>query len=331
MDNLTHTATGLLLGRAGLNRWTPLATPILILAANAPDIDVISLAGGSLNYLHYHRHLTHSLAAMPIMALLVILLVRVVARKPVRWAGAFWIALIGVASHLLLDYTNAYGIRLLLPFSSAWQRLDLTPVIDIWIWAAFLVAFAGPMLGRLVVSEITSGKRERGRHGRGFAWAALLFFLAYTGGRAVLHARAIAVLDSRLYGGAAPSRVAAMPLENPLAWRGLVETSEFYAVEPVDLTGPFDPTSGTVFYKPLADPALDAALQTPVFQTFLQFSQFPLWHVTAAGDLENSKRVEVFDLRFGTPEEPGFHVSALVSGQGQVTGTKFQFGGARPR
>ena len=61
MDPLTHTATGLLLSRAGLNRWTPLATPILILAANAPDIDVVTAAGGSLNYLHYHRHLTHSL------------------------------------------------------------------------------------------------------------------------------------------------------------------------------------------------------------------------------------------------------------------------------
>jgi inner membrane protein len=331
MDNLTHTATGLLLGRAGLNGWTPRATTILVLAANAPDIDVVSLAGGSLNYLHYHRHLTHSLAAMPVLALLVVLLVRVVGRKPVRWAGAFWIALAAVASHLLLDFTNVYGIRLLLPFSDSWQRLDLTPVIDIWIWAAFFVAFAGPLLGRLVVSEITSGKRERGRHGRGFAWAALLFLVAYTGGRAVLHARAVAVLDSHLYDGTAPSRVATVPSENPFTWRGLVETGEFCAVEPVDLTGSFDPDSGTIFYKPLADPALKAARQTAAFQTFLQFSQFPLWRVTAAGNLENSKRVEVFDLRFGTPAEPGFHVSALVNGQEQVTGTEFQFGGARPR
>src|SRR5579871_6554938 len=112
MDNLTHTVTGLFLSRAGLKEYTPLATPILMVAANAPDIDVLSAAGGSLNYLHYHRHLTHSLVAMPVMALAVVLLVRMVSRKPVRWWGAMAAALIGVASHLLLDLTNMYGIRL---------------------------------------------------------------------------------------------------------------------------------------------------------------------------------------------------------------------------
>ena len=54
MDPLTHTATGLFLSRIGLNRWTPRATPILLLAANAPDLDILTASGGSLNYLHYH-------------------------------------------------------------------------------------------------------------------------------------------------------------------------------------------------------------------------------------------------------------------------------------
>ena len=81
MDNLTHTAIGLFLSRAGLNRLTPLATPILLLAANAPDIDILSVAGGSLSYLHYHRPLTHSLVAMPIMALLPVAVVGFAGRK----------------------------------------------------------------------------------------------------------------------------------------------------------------------------------------------------------------------------------------------------------
>src|SRR6266567_3008663 len=134
MDLLTHTATGLFLSRAGLKRWTPLATPIVMLAANAPDIDIVTASGGSLNYLHYHRHLTHSLVAMPIMALLPLLVVRAVARKPIRWWGAYGAAWIALVSHLLLDLTNAYGIRLLLPFSARWLRLDLTSIIDLWIW-----------------------------------------------------------------------------------------------------------------------------------------------------------------------------------------------------
>src|ERR1700757_3429786 len=123
MDPLTHTATGLFLSRIGLKRWTPLATPILLLAANAPDIDIVTAAGGSLSYLHYHRHLTHSLLAMPAMAIGTVALVALVARKKIHWMGAFLGALIAVATPLLLDLTNTYGVRLLLPFSPRWLRL----------------------------------------------------------------------------------------------------------------------------------------------------------------------------------------------------------------
>ncbi|HLI86465.1 MAG TPA: metal-dependent hydrolase [Bryobacteraceae bacterium] len=328
MDPLTHTATGIFLSRAGLNRWTPLALPVLVLAANAPDIDIVTLAGGPLNYLHYHRHLTHSLAAMPVMAILVVAFVRLAARRPVRWAGAFLAALLAVASHLLLDYTNEYGIRLLLPFSNSWQRLDLTSVVDLWIWTAILLAFAGPFLARLVTSEIRSGK-PGGRHGRSFAWAALLFLLAYNGGRSVLHARAVATLDTRLYGGAEPLRVAALPSQNPLDWRGLVETGDFYAVEDVNLAGQFDPNTAHIFYKPEASPAMDTARATHTFRIFLGFSQFPLWRVTAVSDPPNGKQVDVFDLRFGTPSQPAFRASALVNASGKVVAADFQFRGQR--
>ena len=87
-----------------------------------------------------------------------------------RWTGAFFAALIAIATHLLLDLTNTYGIRLFLPFSSKWQRLDLTNVFDLWIWSVFLICIAAPFLGRLVGSEIAAlaGRRLPGRQRR---WA----------------------------------------------------------------------------------------------------------------------------------------------------------------
>ena len=100
MDNLTHTAIGLFLSRIGLGRWSPGGTAIVVIAANIPDIDVVSAAGGPLNYLAYHRHLTHSLLFMPVMALAAVAVVRLARRKPVRWAWAFFAALIAVGSHL---------------------------------------------------------------------------------------------------------------------------------------------------------------------------------------------------------------------------------------
>ena len=331
MDPLTHTATGLLLGRAGMNQWTPNAAVILVLAANVPDIDIVTLAGGSLNYLHYHRHLTHSVIAAPVLAILTVALGRAIGRKRVQWAGAFFAALAAVISHLLLDWTNLYGIRLFLPFSGSWLRLDLTPVIDIWIWSALFLAFAGPFLARLVTAEISSGKPRQGRSGAGFAWLALLFVLAYNGGRALLHERALAILNARLYSGRAPARVAAFPSQNPLMWRGLVETPDFYALEKVDLMGRFDPGAGQVFFKPQPGPAIEATLHNPTFRTFLEFSQFPLWRVALAAAPETGRHVELLDMRFGTPAEPGFRVSALVDQRGMVSGAEFQFGRPQPR
>jgi inner membrane protein len=332
MDPLTHTLTGLFLSRAGLNRWTPRASAILMLAANAPDIDVVSAAGGSLSYLHYHRHLTHSLAAMPVMAILPVLLVRGVSRKPVHWLGAFLAALIAVGSHLLLDWTNSYGIRLLLPFSGRWLRLDWTNVVDVWIWAVLLLSLAGPFLARLVGSEITSGAARQRYPGRGFAIFALVFLLLYNWGRGTLHGRAEAELQTRIYGESAPLRVAALPNEaNPLYWRGLAETTDSYAVVGLNLAQPFDPTRAQLFHKADPGPARDAASRSETFQRFLEFSQFPLWRVIPADEPENSTLVEAMDMRFGSPLAPAFTAGAIVDSRLRVLRTWFQFGAVRPR
>jgi inner membrane protein len=325
MDPLTHTATGLFLSRAGLKRWTPLATPILLLAANAPDSDVVSLAGGQLNYLHFHRHLTHSLAAMPVMALLAVVVVRAVARKPVNWMGAWAAAMVAVTVHLALDLTNAYGVRLLLPFSERWLRLDLTNLIDLSIWAVMLLAVIAPFLGRLVGSEITSGAMKQRGYGRGWAVFALAFLLIYNYGRSVLHTRAVAVLESRVYHGRAPERVAAVPdSANPWRWRGVVETSDFYALADVNLLGDFDPTQASIVHKPEPDPALDAAARTGTFQEFLRWAQFPLWRVSPVSEPENARLVELTDMRF-----PGFLASAVVTASGRVADTNFSYGRGR--
>ena len=332
MDPLTHTVAGLFLSRAGLNRLTPMATPILMLAANAPDLDILTLGGGSLNYLHYHRHLTHSLVAIPLMALLPVVFVRVAWRKPVHWLGAFFAAALAVGSHLLLDFTNVYGVRLFLPFSDRWLRLDTTNVVDLWLWSALLLGVGGPFIGRLVGSEISSGAARAKHHGRGFAVFALAFVALYTCGRAVLHARAVATLESRVYQGSVPLRVLAAPHPaNPFRWRGVVETSDFFAVEDLNLTGEYDPTRATIFRKPDADPALDAARRTTTFQEYLKFSQFPLWRLSPAPDLEGGKRVDVMDLRFGTPLAPAFEATAVVNAGEQVVQTWFEFGRVRPR
>ena len=326
MDPLTHTAVGLFLSRAGLNRWTPHATAILVVSANIPDLDILAALRGSLNYLHYHRHWTHSLLAMPLMALVAVALVRVVFRTPLRWLGAFAAALIGVASHLLLDLTNTYGVRILLPFSSQWFHLDIAGFPDPWTWTILLLGILGPFLSRLVGSEIASGGARSRHYGRGGAIFALSFLALYDGGRAVLHARAVNIVESRLYRGIAPLRVAAFPVSmNPLRWKGIVETGSFYALAPVNLLQDFDPGRALILDQPDPSPALDRARATPAFQEFLRFSPFPAWRVWPDEKLENGTLVEAIDLRFGSPESPAFFVRARLDGNGQVIESSFHF------
>src|SRR5690348_14615791 len=111
MDNLTHSLVGLMMSRAGIDRRVPRAALIMVLAANVPDVDVVSGFGGPLTYLKWHRSYTHALASAPVLALLPVLLLLVFRVRPTVWAYLF--SLLGVLSHLALDWTNVYGIRLL--------------------------------------------------------------------------------------------------------------------------------------------------------------------------------------------------------------------------
>ncbi len=317
MDNITHSLTGLALSRAGLNRWYSHSALVLVLSANAPDLDIVMALRGSLSYFEHHRGISHSIVMAPVWALVVSLLVCAVTRTMRDWKAAYGLAIIGLASHLLLDWTNAYGIRLLLPFSSEWFRLDVNNIIDLWIWGVLLVATAGPLLGRLVSSEI-GGKPGSGR---GLAIFALSFLLIYDFGRYMIHQRALDVLNSRVYQGGAPLRVAAFPtsIANPFEWTGWIDRPTFAMRFSMDLLSDFDPGTGTIFFKPEPGPAMEAARQTHPVQVFLNFAQFPLWRVTPASDPEGAHRVEVRDWRFP------FGAGAVVDSSNRVVSSYFHF------
>jgi len=215
MDNLTHSLTGLLLARAGLNRLAPRATALAVIAANLPDLDIVTGVNGSLCYLAHHRGFTHALFWAPLVALAALPIWWLLARKQAltsrHWIGAYLVALTAIFSHLGLDFLNVYGIRLHLPFSADWPRLDLVNIVDIWIWAILLVCALGPLLARLVYSEIGA----RGGAGRGMAITGLILIAIYIGGRAELHARAIGTLQARLYEKEQPRLTAALPSAAP--------------------------------------------------------------------------------------------------------------------
>jgi inner membrane protein len=329
LDNLTHSLVGLFLARSGFKYATPRGTAVLVLAANAPDLDIVSWLGGSITYIQWHRHITHSLIAAPVMALLAVALVRLLGREPLKWWRAWWIALLGVASHLVLDLTNIYGVRLLLPFSGEWFHWDITPVLDPIIWAILLLGVAAPALARLVGSEI--GEKQKGAGNAGWAVTALLLLSSYDYARSLLHTRAVEMVDAHRYNGLTPRRSGAFPELNPLVWVGTAELSNAYVQGPVDLRGGFHTSDMDTMYKAERTPAIDAALATLPFQRLLQFVQYPLWVTQPGIDERGNARVTLLDLRFGSPRQPGFASVAVVSPRNEVLDAEFSMRGVKPR
>lgn len=316
MDNLTHSLVGLMMSRAGIDRRIPRAAALMVIAANIPDIDAVSLAGGPIAYLKWHRSYTHALALSPVMALIPLALVATFSFR------AYFFSLLGVLSHLGLDWTNAYGIRLYLPFSARWPRLDQTDIVDPWIWLILLLAVAAPAFARMVSAEI--GGRKSAGPKLGWAWFALLAVCGYEGARFMMHARAVAMMNARLYNGSPARRISAIPARwNPLYWRGIVEGDHFVDIVPVNVNEPFDPSAGREDIPAEPGRAVDAARRTPAFQSFSQFDQLPFWKTTP---VEGGTEVELIDLRFGSPENPGFEARAIVTGSGEVHDAQVTFG-----
>jgi inner membrane protein len=323
MDNLTHSLTGLMLSQAGLKRFYPQATLVLILSANIPDIDFVAIVRGPLYYFEQHRGITHSIAAAPVMALLAVLITCAIARSMRGWVVAWGLALIGVASHLLLDWTNVYGIRFLYPFSAQWFHLDLINLFDLLVWAVLLLGWVGPMLGKLVSGEIGAKPGS----GRGMAIFALSFFLIYDFGRFLSHQRAVEILNSRVYAEGPPIRAAAFPSAgvSPLEWQGWIERPEFVMRFAVNVLKEFDPTAGKTIFKPPPSPAIEAARQAHPVAVFLRFAQYPLWSVMAVDNPEGAQDVEVTDWRFP------FGAQALVDASNRVISSSFHVGGSSTR
>ncbi|HVG29535.1 MAG TPA: metal-dependent hydrolase [Pyrinomonadaceae bacterium] len=145
MDNLAHTLVGLAAAKAGLERASPYATAVCVLAANAPDADIVAALKGRWFYLQHHRGITHSIVGALALALLLPLvffaaeklIARLRGRPPrIRLRGLLLASVVASATHPLLDWTNSYGVRPFLPWSGKWYYGDLVFIVDPWLWLA---------------------------------------------------------------------------------------------------------------------------------------------------------------------------------------------------
>jgi len=154
MDPVAHTLFGAALAESGLRRTTRYATVTLLIGANLPDIDAVSMIAGFDTSLYHRRGLTHGILALVLLPAMLAGLVWLWHRRrgerptdgpPFRPLAILALAGLGVLSHFFLDWLNTYGIRLLMPFDDRWFYGDTLFIIDPWFW---LLAGAGVVLAR---------------------------------------------------------------------------------------------------------------------------------------------------------------------------------------
>src|SRR5580704_11640574 len=168
MEPVTHFLTGACLARAGFNRKAAYATLAMTLAAEAPDLDVLWAAGGPVAAFQHHRGITHTLVGLPFEGLIVVVavwlihrwrvrraankpafpppadpgadqpVVRPLTAAPVRWGLLYGFVLIALLSHLLLDWTNNYGLWPFFPFNPHWYADSIVFIFEPVLWAVLL-------------------------------------------------------------------------------------------------------------------------------------------------------------------------------------------------
>src|SRR5258706_11418385 len=161
MDNLAHSFVGLTSAKSGLGKLSPYATTVCVISANAADADFVSLLfGDRWTLLQEHRGITHSVVGTITIGILVPALAyaidRILAnirkRAPrIRFRGLLLASLVAAATHPLMDWTNNYGVRPLLPWSGRWLYGDLVFIVDPYIWL---------VLGALAFLMTSNSKRK---------------------------------------------------------------------------------------------------------------------------------------------------------------------------
>jgi membrane-bound metal-dependent hydrolase YbcI (DUF457 family) len=331
VDNLTHTLFGATLARTPLGRAGRGTTAALLLASNAPDIDILATAGGAAKYLEWHRGLTHGPLGIVGLGVISATIVEMARRLNPKWRHAddapfgmlVAASIAAVFFHVLMDVPTSYGTRFLAPFSWRWYGLDWLPIIDIYLLIALV---AGLFFGR-----ITEAARRRN------VIITLFVVAVIYGVRGASHWQALDIAP-RLFGPTLPPRcdsppdrdppldswpqpvpsppapgshrclveIAALPtFTSPFDWRIVARMSNAYEIHDINVLDSRFQEPAAISdgfwrqvrrYPNIWTPIVADAARTPLGQVFLGFSRFPA--ARSAIDARGATTVRFTDVRF---------------------------------
>lgn len=316
MEPVTHILFGATLGRVGLNRKTGLATLTLALAAEAPDIDMLLWPIGPVTNFAHHRGATHTFLGAPFVAAGTLALVYGIyqlwfvrrgriTRVPVDWKLLYGYALFGCLTHILLDFTNNYGVHPFAPFNPKWYSWDIVYIVEPVILLTLIFGLSISFFLNLIGGEI--GAKKNKWPGTGGAIFALVLLSLTWWYRDLQHRHAMQMLTSQSYEGQDVIRASANPyMLTPYHWHGVVETNGFFRTVSVNTwTGEVDAQQdGITRYKPEETPITLAAKKSRFGQVYLDWARHPYVETELLPTPPGGATVHFFDLRYAYPGRP---------------------------
>jgi inner membrane protein len=189
-----------------------------------------------------------------------------------HWGWLCLTAMVAALSHILLDWTNNYGVRPFFPFNPRWYAGSFVFIAEPVWWGLLLMALILPWLFGLADREM--GAKRTLFRGRAWAIFALAGMVITGCWRWAEHAQALALLRNTQITTAPVTRMAAEPFPvNPWHWHAIVETPGFYQTAEVHTNSDSidsDPQTD-VLYKPEDTPAVEAAKRTYLGQVYLDW------------------------------------------------------------
>ena len=298
MDNICHTLVGAALAETGLKRRTALGTMTLVIAANAPDIDVLAIPfGRGIDFRRGHTHGVIALIVLPlVLALVMALWQRVRGRRfgePLfSFRATLLLAAIGVFTHPFLAWMNTYGVRWLMPFDGRWFSAETLFIVDPVLW---ILLGAGWFWGRRLDRQHsrTATRPARWALAASGAYIALMMVASLWTRFEVI--RDLAARD------AAPDRIVVSPRPVSVIVREVIhERDGVYRFGRATLFAqPMLVPSGDSVPRQADHPAARIAAATPIGRQFLVWSRMPFFSVQQGGD---QARVRLDDARYSRGE-----------------------------
>lgn len=318
MDPVTHALLGASVQEAGLRQKIGRDAAIAgMLAGILPDGDIVMLHFGKVFFsdpevamVLGHRGVTHSIAAVLILPLLVAGVWWTIRtkifrrklpsdRKPTTFGWLYLCCFIAVLAHMLLDACTSYGTMIFWPFSVRREAWDCVAIIDpIFTLIPAIVLFICWRVRRKNGGEFSDASIIRTKKIGRWGLTLCVWYLVF--GLALHHSVIERSLDSQNQNRSQVVQVGAFPVIPSLCiWRVVWETPDGWYIGKVNAFSYKPPKFN---YVPRQHSQLiDAARNTKDYRAFCNFTG----RMLRADVQKNGKMTDVYfhDMRYGFPPD----------------------------